>query len=318
MNAATVSAVGRAGLAEGDWDKSRFTVRSVIVGLLVAVAGILLVWTATLQSSPAMNAFLAGIGTALVTAAILGLVYESFLKRALIRDIREVSRLDNELYSIGLSNVSLDRDLIQMRDLFTSATSLDIVPLHPLTWLDSDSPWLTHLARQRPLHCRIHVPEPTKYSQFLEGLSDRNGELSSTEFCSAKFRECVEHWDQGDEQLTKSNMELFYYAGYPQAGFVVSDDSAVVYVGSAKPNSVDYIAYIYKGESAGPTIARIRQIIRRLDSVPISGATADNRQVDDILPRHGGREKLESTAGAQSNNLTGVEIDLNDRARGDL
>lgn len=302
-------------MAEDSWQKSRYVLWSIIITAALLLSGLGLFWlAASLQESTVLSAFLSGIASALVTLGMLEIFYEAILKRALVQDMRESSRLESDIYDVGLSKVAMERDAVKKIEVFESARSIDIAPLHPLTWLDREAHWLVTLARQQPIKCRIHLPEPNSYSEILRYLESDDRELSTSHFCNAKFRQYMNIWDRHDKDFSASSLEVLYYAGYPQAGYVVSESAAVIDIGIAKLHNTDYISYIYKGQSARTSISRIKQFVDRLGSVSIAGSAEDNRPAEDILPLQTGSPSV-TAAGGHIEFQYGVGIDARFRGQ---
>lgn len=268
-----------------DWEESHFVVRSLVVGLCALIPGILLLWVATSMENAVWATFWSGISTTVISVGILGVLYEAFLKRALVRDIQQGSQIDSRLLNAGITDATLDPESVHLKEIFGAANKLEIVPSHPLTWHDKNFTWLIKLVQERKITCRIYLPEPSKYGNLLGAVVDGDPQLATGEHCSAKFNQYMQYWDSEAANSKNSTLEVFYYRGYPQSGFILSDTSAVIYASTPKGNSaISNIAYIYRGIAAKATIGWLESAIRQLNAVPVAGTLPDKRTPEQILP----------------------------------
>lgn len=267
------------------WEDSRFVVRSILVGLFTVIPGIIVLWLASSIENGVWATFWSGISTTVISVGILGVLYEAFLKRALVRDIQQGSQVDSRLLSAGITDATLDSDSVHLKEIFGASNTLDIVPSHPLTWHDNNFTWLIRLVQERQVKCRIYLPEPTKYGELLRAVVDGDPQLATGEHCSAKFGQYIQYWDSEAANNRNSTLEIFYYRGYPQSGFILSDTSAVIYASTPKGNSnISNIAYIYRGKAARSTVEWLESAIRQLNAAPVAGTQPDIRTPEQILP----------------------------------
>ncbi|MDR7358923.1 hypothetical protein [Paeniglutamicibacter sulfureus] len=260
-------------------------VRSIVVGLCTVIPGMIMLWIASSLDSGVWATFWSGISTTVISAGILGVLYEAFLKRALVRDIQQGSQIDYRLLNAGITDATLDPDSVSLKEIFGASNKLDIVPSHPLTWHDNNFTWLIRLVQERQITCRIYLPEPIKYGRLLEAVVDGDPQLATAEHCSAKFNQYMQYWESQDANSNNSTLEVFYYGGYPQSGFIVSDTSAVIYASPPKGNSaINNIAYIYRSKAAKATIGWLQSAIRQLNAAPVAGTQPDQRTPEQILP----------------------------------
>lgn len=273
------------------WERSHYLVRSVVIGLVMVAPAILLLWWAESaragaaakgSSDVVFPSILAEASTALLSIGLLGILYDAFLKRALMRDIQESLQINSALLGSGLTLVTLDSEELRFRDHFRDSKEIHVFPANPLIW-HREMNWLITLAREKTVTVHLYLPEATKYSAWLEA-SDPNWAHEDAAYCEREFSEAASRWGKVNFTATGSRLERKSYEGYPRSGFIVSDEAAVVYVDDPSGDSgLPGMIHAYKGSGASSTIEWLKEALSRLNAPTVEGAQPDRRSAQQIL-----------------------------------
>ncbi|MET3368459.1 UNVERIFIED_CONTAM: hypothetical protein ABIE34_001699 [Jeotgalibacillus campisalis] len=139
---------------------SRFMLTSIILGLLGIIIGIVLVMVgANISSaSPYWSNVLTSLGTAILTASVIGIVYESLQKEVLAGDIKKIFGISQSMQSSGWqsSTEADDRDKIVE---FFKASEIAVAPLDPEEWYRNHSYSLLNAVAKRKTKLTLWIPE---------------------------------------------------------------------------------------------------------------------------------------------------------------
>lgn len=275
------------------WEGFSYLVRSMLIGVVLVIPGVVLLFVAAFLSEPpppgsAQNivwpTLLANLGTTLISIGVVGVLYEGFLKDALMRTLRADVGINSALFDTGLVQVSLQPEELRLGEIFAESITLDIFPANPLEWRQQNFGWLTRLAGKKVISCRVYLPEPAAYSA-LRGLVPGAGVQASAEQCEDSFGEYVNYWK--DARIASgSTLQRLAYQGHPHGGFIVGDHAAVIYILDVRGRNtaVGGVAYVYRGLSAQPTIDWLRMSVSAMNTATIDGSETDVRSIEDILP----------------------------------
>ena len=269
------------------WEGSHFLFRSLIIAVATLLPGILILWkTSSIPDDVVAATFWSQIATTLISLGVVGVLYESLLKTAFLRDIQKSLGLNSALLRTGLVDALREPDLVRLKQHFGSARTITVFPADPLTWHVQNYPWLLQLARERKLVVRIYLPTAAAMSASRNGtVADLPGPVT-VEACARTFDEYRSSWDAAAFRVKWSRLECFSYIGVPHGGFVFDGDAAAIFVedlvGINRHSSG--LTYLYRGPNAKGTIEWLTAAIERLDAVQIDGSMADERDAHEILP----------------------------------
>jgi hypothetical protein len=273
------------------WPQSEYLVRSAIIGLMAITVGALFVWWSTVQTSAVPAAFLANVGTAVLTTGVIGTVYEGFLKRGLLDDVRRTTKVSQDLIDVGVVQVTTDANRLDLKDILEDSPEIDILPHAPMIWAAQNMSWVIKTAIDRSVVFRIYMPDPKIYSQVETTLQNSTEALDTVrERCASCAREMVVQWNLAKTSIRKdSRLEVIQYSGYPHTGFIVSRSAIVVIAPTAQGPSDDLqvVATVFHGARARDARRWAEQTIENLrDRATIDASDSQQQKptVDDILP----------------------------------
>lgn len=269
------------------WENSHFLFRSLIVAVVTLLPGILILWkTSSISDDVVAATFWSQVATTLISLGVVGVLYESFLKTAFLRDIQQSLGLNAALLGTGLVGALREPDLVRLKQHFGSARTITVFPADPLTWHVQNYPWLLQLARERKVVVRIYLPTAASMSASRTGTVANQSGPDSVEACARTFDEYRSSWDAAAFKPKWSRLECFSYTGVPHGGFVSDGNAAAIFVedivGINRHSSG--LIYLYRGQNAKGTIEWLTAAIERLDAAQVDGSMADERDANEILP----------------------------------
>jgi hypothetical protein len=267
---------------QGSWDNSPFLSRSMVGGLILLIVGLIALFLSSgISDSPTWATFWAGLSTTLLSVGAIGVMYDGFLKKALLQEIQRAAALSSRIADSGLVDSGDGSDVTAPQALFASASGLTIVPAAPLHWQDQNYDWLLRLASARKMHCRIYLPEPLEYSRLAQQVLKDDPILVSQETCVAKYLLYRRKWDEAMHEA-ESTLELLYYRGYPHSGFIFSEGAAMIH--SPGPTGKALSVYVYEGTKSKNIRQKLNESITYLQAESIDGFGPNEKSVDDIIP----------------------------------
>lgn len=273
------------------WLKSEYIVRSVVIGLVAALVGIGFVWWATLVKSTVAQGFLSNIGTAVLTTGVLGIVYEGFLKRGLLDDVRRVQKISQEVIDSGLVQVTTDAQQLDYKEILDDSTEVHIFPQAPLSWAAQNMPWVIRMAIARPIVFRIYVPNPALYATILNSLNTSAAEgLNSRERCAECIRDIIIQWNNAKSGMNRdAKLEIIQYDGYPHSGFTLARGAVVVIAPTAQGPLGDpqLVATVFRGTRSSDARRWAQQTLNNLQNKTIidEAGHGDSKQApEQVLP----------------------------------
>lgn len=269
------------------WEGSHFLFRSLIVAVATLLPGVLILWSTSNNPKDVVAAtFWSQIATTLISLGVVGVLYESFLKTAFVRDIQRALGLNSALLDTGLVDALREPDPVRLKQHFSSAKTITVFPADPLTWHVQNYPWLLALARERKLVVRIYLPTAAAMSASKGVVVADQLSGDSIEACARTFDEYRSSWDAAGFKTNGSRLERFSYVGVPHGGFVSAGDAAAIFVEDliGLNRHLSGLTYLYQGPGAKGTIEWLTAAIDRLGAAPIDGSAADERDAHEILP----------------------------------
>ena len=200
---------------------SRTIERAVWLGLIVALAGVLLTVMAA-HSEGALGVILANIGTAILTVGLVGILYDLLLREKLVHEVLSVVGVRESVSTFGLQKIE-ESTSIRLSDLLVDAKEVTVLPLDPLRWLDQDFSAVSRHARERKLNVTLLLP--ANESPYVQILAERLGKTEAQVqqvLDQAARGDVGEAWDAFGVH-EDSTLTIKRFGGVPTTGMVRTD-----------------------------------------------------------------------------------------------
>lgn len=210
---------------------------SIIAGLIGALLGVILTVVGILMiKNSAFSTIITSIGTSILTASVIGIVYESFQKQVLAGDVSKAFGVSQSLKNTGIQSVS-DPDTKLLASLLRSG-EVDIMPLSTVEWYGNYKTLLLDAACERKTAINLWSPEYDHES--LADLLAPPLNITSTEI-SRKFKaflqEIERDWDAAPI-LAGSTLTVRSYRGMPSIGVYRGNSRSIIEYQQAPPTGL--------------------------------------------------------------------------------
>lgn len=216
---------------------SRFMLVSVIVGqwgILVGV-GITIIGVVIAPWSGVASTILTTVGTATFTAALVGIIYESFQKEVFTGDLTGMFKISSSLSQSGILDIAEPKADTMNR--YFNQRKLVIIPISPFAWYTSHKLALYKAACARGTNIEMWVPE---YDDPAVGdILSRQAQVTSTELAQEmrKFmRDVEEDWNKAAVH-PDSELSVKSYKDVPHLGVYFGENNAILEYQTASPAS---------------------------------------------------------------------------------
>jgi hypothetical protein len=112
------------------------------------------------------------IGTILVTVALLGFLYDTYLKEVLLGEIYAALDLQQDIRAIDLRQI-VRKEALDLASLLGDTKSLTVIPLDPETWSRTDWQQVLELSARQQLEVTVLLPDHD--SPHIDVLARRLG-----------------------------------------------------------------------------------------------------------------------------------------------
>lgn len=145
--------------SSGSVRRAMTNLRMMLVVALFVGVGLLLLWRSGGSVSPQLSAFTGQLGGLLVATGLLSVVWELVGRRALVKEVHDVVRLNEEVVDAGI--VRVPRRFYEdtpWSDLFRDAKDVDIFVAYARAWRNQHQAELKAVAKRGRL--RVFLPDP--------------------------------------------------------------------------------------------------------------------------------------------------------------
>lgn len=213
--------------------KERTNLRTLLVALLVFIAGIaLLVFSETTQEISSrlwLKAVVTNLGGLVIASVSIALLWELVSKRAFFDELLANTGLVDEIRSLGL--VGLSVNALRGPDfskLIRSTTRLDIFVCYANTWRGTYVEELRELAKKPNFKVRLIVPNPKNQALMTE-IAQRFG-VGTTQALQDKINGAIDDLKNifASADQAQSEFSVWVHEDNPVTSFFLFDSTAVV------------------------------------------------------------------------------------------
>lgn len=215
---------------------SRFILISIVAGQWGIIAGLIIiglgVWAN--QASSLLGTIVTTVGTTILTAAFVGIIYEAFQKQIFAGDLQGMFNISASLQGSGITNISEPKSEIMTS--FFRERELHVIPLNPIDWYSNHKSALYSAAHNHGIKVQIWIPEYDEPS--LAGLLAQGQQTATDlELDLRKFlRQVEDDWNNASVHR-ESHLEVRTYRDVPRVGVYFSASKSILEYQAASPES---------------------------------------------------------------------------------
>jgi hypothetical protein len=105
-----------------------------------------------------VTSLIANLGSALMSIAVVGLLYEIFVRRSVTHEMYNIARLKQRLADVGVEDVSSEGS-VDWRSLLAHAKDIQLVLVNDTGWIGRDWSAVLNAAADHAVTVRAYVPD---------------------------------------------------------------------------------------------------------------------------------------------------------------
>ena len=157
--------------------KERTTLRLTILGMLIALIGVILLVASSswkpLSNSPGLQAVARDFGALFIASVAVALLWDLVARRAFVAELLSITRLAEDVEQTGLVGASAKwHGEIDWAQLFASSDNFELLFAYGRTWRNTHRVYLEEFAARKNTKATIALPDPEDANIMTE-LSNR-------------------------------------------------------------------------------------------------------------------------------------------------
>jgi hypothetical protein len=221
-----------------------------LVSLSLGLVAILLLVGASSRSADVLTSLLSSGGSALLSVAVVGVLYDLVLRGTVAQEVLRIARLQQNLADAGVQNVCWERD-VPWRVLLEDARNFDLILIDDMAWVSRDWQAVVDAAIDRPIAVRVYIPDSDgpDFLSIAARLGKSTDELRAIVNSMAQTIE--QSWRAAKtaqrELHSGSQIDVIPYRGLPAYSLLRADANVVMVTPSALGGpSLDRTAFVFK------------------------------------------------------------------------